>query len=49
MLWTQPDRCYLVIKRDAAERLRKLVDPKLLTVVAQSGGKLLLTNHPVVE
>jgi hypothetical protein len=48
-LWTQPDRCYLVIKQDAAERLHKLVDPKLLTVVAQSGGKLLLTNHPVVE
>jgi 4-amino-4-deoxy-L-arabinose transferase-like glycosyltransferase len=46
-LWLQPDRCYLVITREAAERLRKLVEPKLLTVVAKSGGKLLLTNHPV--
>jgi hypothetical protein len=48
-LWLQPDRYYLVITRKAAERLTKLVEPKLLTIVAQSGGKLLLTNHPVVE
>jgi hypothetical protein len=48
-LWLQPERYYLVIKQESAERLKKLVDPKLLTVVAQSGGKLLLTNHPVVE
>ncbi len=31
----------LVITETAAERLKKLVEPKLLTVVAQSGGKLL--------
>jgi 4-amino-4-deoxy-L-arabinose transferase-like glycosyltransferase len=43
--WLRPERCYLVITQQAAERLRKLVDPKLLTVVAQSGGKLLLTNQ----
>jgi 4-amino-4-deoxy-L-arabinose transferase-like glycosyltransferase len=48
-LWLQPDRHYLVITEKAAERLKKLVEPKLLTIVAQSGGKLLLTNHPVVE
>jgi 4-amino-4-deoxy-L-arabinose transferase-like glycosyltransferase len=45
-LWMQPERYYLVIRQESAERLKKLVDPKLLTVVAQSGGKLLLTNHP---
>jgi len=44
-LWLQPERYYLVIKRDSAERLQKLIDPRLLTVVAHSGGKLLLTNH----
>ncbi len=44
-LWLQPDRYYLVITEKAAERLKNLVDPKLLTVVAESGGKLLLTNH----
>ena len=48
-LWLQPARYYLVIRQTASERLKNLVDPKLLTVVAESGGKLLLTNHPVVE
>jgi 4-amino-4-deoxy-L-arabinose transferase-like glycosyltransferase len=49
MLWLQPERCYLVITREAAARLKNLVEPTLLTVVAQSGGKLLLTNHASVE
>jgi hypothetical protein len=44
-LWLQPDRYYLVITQEAAKRLKKLVEPEQLTVVAQSGGKLLLTNH----
>ena len=48
-LWLQPERYYLVIRQPASERLKKLVDPKLLTVVGESGGKLLLTNHPVVD
>jgi 4-amino-4-deoxy-L-arabinose transferase-like glycosyltransferase len=48
-MWLQPDRYYLVITEPAAARLKKLVEPKLLTVVGQSGGKLLLTNHPGVE
>jgi 4-amino-4-deoxy-L-arabinose transferase-like glycosyltransferase len=46
-LWLQPDRYYLVITEKAAERLNALVEPTLLTVVARSGGKLLLTNHKV--
>jgi 4-amino-4-deoxy-L-arabinose transferase-like glycosyltransferase len=46
-LWLQPERCYLVVTETAAERLGKLVDPKLLTVAARSGGKLLLTNEPI--
>ena len=29
--------------------LKKLVEPHQLCTVAESGGKLLLTNHPVVE
>jgi 4-amino-4-deoxy-L-arabinose transferase-like glycosyltransferase len=48
-LWTQPDRYYLVITQQAAARLKNLVEPQMLTVVAQSGGKLLLTNHPVTD
>jgi 4-amino-4-deoxy-L-arabinose transferase-like glycosyltransferase len=46
-LWLQPERYYLVIKKESAERLKKLVDPNLLTLVSESGGKLLLTNHPL--
>jgi hypothetical protein len=49
LFWLQPDRCYLVITQIAAERLKKLVDPKQLITVAESGGKLLVTNHPVVQ
>ena len=41
-MWLQPGRCYLVITQEAAARLKKLVDPQQFTVVAQSGGKLLL-------
>jgi hypothetical protein len=48
-LWLQPQRYYLVIKEESVERLRKLVDPTVLTVVARSGGKLLLTNHQGVQ
>jgi 4-amino-4-deoxy-L-arabinose transferase-like glycosyltransferase len=48
-MWLAPARCYLVITDTAVERLKKLVDPVALMVVAHSGGKLLLTNHPVVE
>lgn len=48
-MWLQPDRCYLVITQKAAGRLQNLVQPQLLITVAQSGGKLLLTNHPRLE
>jgi 4-amino-4-deoxy-L-arabinose transferase-like glycosyltransferase len=48
-LWTQPDRYYLVITQQAAARLSGLVEPQMLTIVARSGGKLLLTNHPVAD
>jgi len=48
-LWLQPDRYYLAIRKEEVERLNHLVDARLLTVVAQSGGKLLLTNHPLAQ
>jgi 4-amino-4-deoxy-L-arabinose transferase-like glycosyltransferase len=48
-MWLQPGRCYLVITQQAAARLKNLVEPQLLTVVAQSGGKLLLTNHELAR
>jgi hypothetical protein len=46
-MWRRPERCYLVITEKAVERLRTLVDPAELHIVARSGGKLLLTNGPV--
>ncbi len=46
-LWQQPGRCYLVITEKAAARLWPLVGPGDIIVVARSGGKLLLTNHPL--
>jgi 4-amino-4-deoxy-L-arabinose transferase-like glycosyltransferase len=48
-MWLQPDRCYLVITQQAAAHLQNLVEPQLLTIVAQSGGKLLLTNHELAR
>jgi hypothetical protein len=48
-LWLGSDRYYLVISQTAAARLEQLVGHNLLTVVAASGGKLLLTNHPLVK
>ena len=48
-LWLQPDRYYLVIRENALARLKKLVEPGKFNIVAQSGGKLLLTNHRAAE
>jgi len=46
-LWLKPERSYLVAKESALPRLQGLVGNVQLDVVAASGGKLLLTNHPV--
>lgn len=46
-LWDKPDRSYLVISAESESRIRPLVDPKSLVVVKSSGGKVLLTNHPL--
>ena len=43
-LWLTAERYYLVANAAARERLEKLVGPEHLRVVAQSGGKYLLTN-----
>jgi hypothetical protein len=46
-LWLKPDRSYLVAKESALPRLQALVGNAQLNVVTASGGKLLLTNHPL--
>jgi hypothetical protein len=44
-LWIEPQRWYLVVKSEETPRLEKLVGPERLETVAESGGKLLLTNR----
>ena len=46
-LWLQPERRYLVISPASAERLEGLVGHDALSVLRESGGKLLMTNHPI--
>src|SRR5208337_2086185 len=46
--WLQPVRTYIVAGDAAVPRLRALVGSELLNVVINSGGKVLLTNHPLV-
>jgi 4-amino-4-deoxy-L-arabinose transferase-like glycosyltransferase len=46
-LWLKPERSYLVAKESALPRLQGLVGDAQLNVVTASGGKLLLTNHPL--
>jgi hypothetical protein len=45
--WMEPRRCYIVAKQEVYDRLAKTVAPAALTVVARSGGKVLLTNQPL--
>ncbi len=46
-LWRAGERYYIVAADTARPRLESLVGSGLLTVVAESGGKMLLTNHPL--
>ena len=43
--WLQPERWYVVAYKTAMPRLEKLVGASQLTSVAESGGKILLTNR----
>ncbi|MGA8150699.1 MAG: glycosyltransferase family 39 protein [Terriglobales bacterium] len=46
-LWLQPERFYIVAKDSALPRLEGLVGQQELRVVAESGGKVVFTNHPI--
>jgi hypothetical protein len=48
-LWSQPQRYYLLTFRADLPRYDALVSAGQLYVVAASGGKLLLTNHPLTS
>lgn len=46
-LWLDPARCYLVANASQVPRFTTLMGAENISVVAQSGGKVVLTNHPV--
>ncbi len=46
-LWMAPGREYLLTFASALSRYEELVAPARLVTVAKSGGKVLLTNHPL--
>lgn len=46
-LWLKPERSYIVADDFAVPRLRAVVGADRLSLVSQSGGKVLLTNHPI--
>lgn len=48
-LWQRPDRYYVVAWDAGLAALESLVGPDRLTVVATSGGKSVLTNHPIAS
>jgi 4-amino-4-deoxy-L-arabinose transferase-like glycosyltransferase len=48
-LWMEPRRYYLLATEPAVARLESLVGASQLALVAESGGKFLFTNHPLVS
>jgi 4-amino-4-deoxy-L-arabinose transferase-like glycosyltransferase len=48
-LWSAPGRCYLLTHDSDLSKFQDLLGASSLSVVASSGGKLLLTNHPLTS
>ena len=46
-LWQQPERYYLVAEAGQVSKLANLLGAEQLNPVAQSGGKIVVTNHPL--
>lgn len=46
-MWLAPERCYIVLSETARPRLEKLVGADHLNVLAEGGGKLVLSNQPL--
>lgn len=47
-LWRKPERYYIFSKTTQIDELASLVGKDLLVPVGESGGKVLLTNHPLL-
>jgi 4-amino-4-deoxy-L-arabinose transferase-like glycosyltransferase len=48
-LWLEPQRFYVAATDEEVRRLEGLVGQSQLAVVAESGGKFLFTNHPLIN
>jgi hypothetical protein len=46
-LWMKPELCYIVASQNVVPRLASLVGAEHLSLVASSGGKVVLSNHPI--
>jgi 4-amino-4-deoxy-L-arabinose transferase-like glycosyltransferase len=46
-LWLKPERSYIVANRNVVPKLESLVGAEHLSLLAASGGKVVLTNRPV--
>ena len=46
-LWQSPERYYLFAKETVVGHLESLVGKNQLNLLEESGGKVLLTNHPI--
>jgi 4-amino-4-deoxy-L-arabinose transferase-like glycosyltransferase len=46
-LWRQPERYYIFARDNQVDHLKSLVSQSELNTVSESGGKVLLTNHPI--
>ena len=47
-LWLKPERSYIVAQQSVVPQLQSIVGAEELNLVAASGGKVILTNHPIV-
>jgi hypothetical protein len=48
-LWKEPARYYLLAEGGQVDRLTNLLRPDPLVTVAVSGGKVVMTNHPLED
>jgi 4-amino-4-deoxy-L-arabinose transferase-like glycosyltransferase len=46
-LWLKPERSYIVANQNVVPQLETLVGAEHLSLVAASGGKVVMANHPV--
>jgi Dolichyl-phosphate-mannose-protein mannosyltransferase len=47
-LWLKPERSYIVAMKTVVPQLESLVGAENINLVAASGGKVVLTNHPIL-